>query len=204
MRSLRTVVLMVLLAAGQLFVRQVYGQEDPPFSLPPRQELLRIRSAVMHTNKGVIFLRLFPESAPWHVANLKYLADKGFYRGMPFHIYEPDLAIQTGAPTARVNSGPGYTLPAEFNNYKHEEGVLSMVRKPDDLDTEHTRRSHGSQFRIILRNARYMDGQYVVFGKVLKGLDVARKLRRGDIIKELHVFVSRPPTVPVATAGSKE
>ena len=171
----------------------VTAESDPPFVLPHQTELLRLRSAVLHTNKGTIFIRLFPEAAPWHVANLKYLADKGFYRNMAFHRYQPNFLIQTGAPGPIPSSGPPYTLPAEFSEFKHEEGTLTMVRKPDELDLSHTRRSHGSQFIILLRRASHLDGQYVIFGNVVQGMEIVRNLRQGDIIRELYVFV-RPDT----------
>lgn len=201
-------VLAVVCCAALLYAHPTAAVDEagPPFKLPPQHELLRVRSAVMHTNKGSIYFRLYPEDAPWHVANFKYLADRGFYRNLPFHIYEPNFVIQAGAPGPRVNSGPGYTLPAEFNSRKHEEGSLSMVRKPDDLDANHTRRSHGSQFRILMRSAPNMDGQYVVFGKVIKGMDVARSLRQGDVIKDVHVFVkplaAAAPARPQAGSGA--
>ncbi|MGI6524463.1 MAG: peptidylprolyl isomerase [Bdellovibrionota bacterium] len=167
----------------------LFALDTPPFSLPPKQELLKIRSAILYTEKGEVYFRLYPEEAPWHVANLKYLADKGFYKNLKFHKYVPNLAIQTGASGVKANSGPGYTLPAEFNNRKHDLGALSMVRKPNDLDFDHSRRSHGSQFRIILGRAPHMDGQYVVFGQVVKGIGVAERLRVGDRVLDLKVFV---------------
>ena len=170
--------------------------DKAPFNLPPKNELNLIRSAIIKTNKGTLYVQLFPDEAPWHVSNFKYLADKGFYNNLKFHLYEEGVAIQTGAPTAKANSGPGYTIPAEFTNRKHVLGSLSMVRKPNDLDYNHTRRSHGSQFRIILGRAPYMDGQYVVFGQVIKGFEVLESLRQGDVIKELTVYVKSKEVRP--------
>jgi len=167
----------------------LFAEKLPPFSLPAQSDLLRIRSAVLTTNKGVIVIKLFPEEAPWHVANFKYLADKGFYKNLRFRQYDPNVAIQAGAPSLKANSGPGYTLPPEFNRHPHVLGSLSMVRKPNDLDFNHTRRSHGSQFRLILARAKHMDGQFVVFGEVIKGIDVLKKLRLGDIILDLKVYL---------------
>src|SRR5690606_20153399 len=87
----------------------------------------------------------------------------------------------------------------EFNRHKHETGTLSMVRRPNDLDIDHSRRSHGSQFRIVLRNAPHMDGQFSVFGKVIKGIKVAQRLREGDMIKNIFVFVRNDNAAPPAS-----
>jgi cyclophilin family peptidyl-prolyl cis-trans isomerase len=179
--------------ATLLISHPLKADEEPPFQLPPSAELKRVRSAIIYTNKGNLYVRLFPEEAPWHVANFKYLADKGFYRNVPFHLHEPGYIIQGGAPGKKANSGPGYTLPPEFNQHNHTTGVLSMVRRPNDLDIEHTRRSHGSQFRILLQNAPHMNGQFTVFGKVIKGIKVAQKLRKNDLIKNIVVFVQAAP-----------
>ena len=64
-----------------------------------------------------------------------------------------------------------------------------MLRKPNDLDLKHTRHSHPSKFRILLRRAKAMDGRHSLFAQIVKGLDVARKLRKGDVIYDLIVYV---------------
>lgn len=165
------------------------ADRQPPFKLPARAELNKLKSAVIETNKGKLYIELYPEIAPWHVANLKYLSDKGFYNGLRFHIFEPGYVIQTGAPGKELASGPGYSIPPEFSDKSHQLGTLSMVRKPNDLDLSHSRRSHGSQFRILLRSAKHMNGTNSVFGEVKKGLSVLKKLRKNDRIIKLTVFV---------------
>lgn len=163
--------------------------EEPPFLLPPQQELSKLRSAQFTTSKGTFWVELYPDEAPWHVANLKYLADKGFYRGLTFHIYEPGYIIQGGAPRPDPNSGPGYTLPAEFNQRRHEVGSLGMARQPNEVNPE--RRSHGSQFHILLADAPHLNGAYTLFGKVIRGMNVVDALRKGDRIEDIKVFVRR-------------
>lgn len=165
--------------------------QHPPFNLPSRYELNKLRSAVLSTNKGEITFELYPEDAPWHVANFKFLADRGFYRGKTFHIYYPNYIIQGGAPSPQaLDGGPGYELPAEFNKRPHEEGTLGMARRGDGGNPE--RNSNGSQFHIVLGEAPNMDGSYTVFGKVIRGFETLRKLEKGDTINELIVFVRDP------------
>jgi cyclophilin family peptidyl-prolyl cis-trans isomerase len=163
---------------------------DPPFTLPSPSELAKLRSAYLETNKGNITFLLYPEHAPWHVANLKYLADKGFYRNKTFHLFYSGYIIQGGSPSTDPNAGPGYTLPPEFNQLRHEFGILGMARKMDSLNPE--RRSHGSQFHIILGEAPHLDGSFTIFGKAVDGLDVLPKLQKGDRILNFTVYVREP------------
>ena len=65
--------------------------------------------------------------------------------------------------------GPGYSINAEFNNTKHDRGVLSMARSQDP-------NSAGSQFFIVVKDAHFLDGQYTAFGRVTKGMAVADKI----------------------------
>ena len=171
------------------------AQDRVPYSLPPTEDLLRLRSALLITEKGKIVIELFPDKAPWHVANFKFLADQDFYDGIRFHIHRPGKIIQGGTPRAdNPDAGPGYTLPPEFSDLTHQRGTIGMARKPDVMNRQ--RNSHGSQFHILLKNASRMDGSFTVFGKVIKGMDVADSLRKGDRIKDLIVYVK-----PTTTKG---
>ncbi len=168
--------------------------KDPPFNMPPKGEVLKIRSAIVETSKGKLFLELFPEEAPWHVANFKYLADKHFYKNLTFHFSQRDYLIQGGDPLGNGRGGPGYDLPAEFSDRDHTLGTVGMARKPD-VDTKTgrranpERRSNGSQFHILLTDAPHMDGHYTVFGKVVGGFDTLKELRAGDRIIKVTVFI---------------
>lgn len=186
--SMLPLLTIITLWGGILFPTAALSQQGIPFTLPPKSELSKIRSAVLTTEKGQIVFELYPEIAPWHVANFKYLADQNFYNGTRFHIFRPGKIIQGGSPrTDDPDAGPGYSLPPEFSNLRHSRGTLGMARKPDILNRE--RNSHGSQFHILLTDASKMDGSFTVFGKIVKGMDVADSLRKGDIIKDLVVYV---------------
>jgi len=135
----------------------------------------------MTTDKGIIYLELFPEIAPVHVDNFLTLIKRGFYNGLAFHRVVRGTIIQGGDPDGTGNGGPGYTIPAEFNFRKHKRGTLSMARAnhPD---------SAGSQFYICLKRMSQLDNKYTVFGQVVKGLDIPAKIRRGDRMKVLEVI----------------
>ena len=114
---------------------------------------------------GTIELELWPELAPEHVNSFVFLARDGFYDGVTFHRIIDGFMAQGGDPTGTGMGGPGYNVPAEFNDTKHVAGVLSMARA-QDLN------SAGSQFFICNADATFLDGQYTAFGQVTSGLDV--------------------------------
>jgi len=143
--------------------------------------------AIIETEKGTIKLQMFPDSAPNTVANFIYLAKKGFYDGLTFHRVEPDFVIQGGDPNGNGTGGPGYHIKAEFNSRKHLEGTVAMARS-DDPD------SAGSQFYICLAPQPSLDGKYTVFGQVIEGMDVVKKIKVGD--KMLKVTVENAEGYP--------
>lgn len=129
--------------------------------------------AALVTDKGTMVVTFFPEQAEKHVRAFLALAQKGFYEGIAFHRVIRNFMIQTGCPNSKKGAsgtpgtgGPGYQLPAEFNDIPHTRGILSMARARDP-------NSAGSQFFIVHGDrAAFLDGQYTVFGKVEEGLDV--------------------------------
>jgi len=135
--------------------------------------------AIITTKFGQMELVFFPELAPQHVESFLNLAKKGFYNGTIFHRVIPGFMIQGGDPNTKDPSkrhlygmgGPGYTLPAEFNRIPHERGIVSAARSADP-------NSAGSQFFIMIGKAPSLDGQYTVFGEVVKGMEVADKIVR--------------------------
>jgi len=142
--------------------------------------------AVISTKFGDIKLEFFDEIAPKHVESFKLHAQNGYYDGTIFHRVIPGFMIQGGDPLSKSedksrhgtggnaakyfgigdeNSESSWDLPAEFSATPHERGILSMARSqnPD---------SGGSQFFICVADARFLDNQYTVFGKVVSGMDV--------------------------------
>jgi peptidyl-prolyl cis-trans isomerase B (cyclophilin B) len=135
-------------------------------------DLATVEAAVV-TDKGTMVVTFFPEQAPKHARSFLDLAQKGFYDGIAFHRVIKGFVIQAGCPHSRRGDkgqpgtgGPGYRLPAEFNDIPHTRGILSMARSRDP-------NSAGSQFFVVhAEHAQHLDGQYTVFGKVEEGLEV--------------------------------
>lgn len=138
--------------------------------------------AVIKTSEGEMVIAFWPDVAPKTVENFKKLAKEGFYDGTLFHRIMKGFMVQGGDPKTKDASkenewgtgDPGYKIKAEFNDRKHERGVISMARSADPD-------SAGSQFFICLGDAsspqmQYLNGKYTAFGKLIKGDDVLSKI----------------------------
>jgi len=133
--------------------------------------------AVIKTSQGEMVAEFFPDVAPKTVENFKTLAKKGFYDGTCFHRVIKGFMIQGGDPLtkdeankARWGTGdPGYKIKAEFNDKPHVRGTLSMARSQDPD-------SAGSQFFVCHGEPSFLNKNYTVFGKLLKGDDVLEKI----------------------------
>jgi peptidyl-prolyl cis-trans isomerase B (cyclophilin B) len=131
---------------------------------------------VIDTNFGKIVIEFFPEDAPKTVENFVKLAKSSFYDGTLFHRVIPGFMIQGGDPNTKSSNrrawgtgGPGYTIKAEFNSRSHERGIVSMARAQDPD-------SAGSQFFIVVKDSKFLDKQYTVFGRVVEGMEVVDKI----------------------------
>ena len=130
----------------------------------------------IETDFGTIEIEFFPDKAPKHVEAIKKLANQGFYDETLFHRVIPNFMIQGGDPLSKQpnralhgTGGPDFNIPAEFNDISHKRGICSMAR------SQH-KDSAGSQFFICVANVPYLDGQYTVWGEVIRGMDVADKI----------------------------
>lgn len=141
--------------------------DDPRSETFTDQEVtdMAAKKAIIHTDFGDIKLRFFPEVAPNHVNSFLSLSESGFYDTTTIHRIKPGFVIQGGDPNGDGTGGPGYSIAAEFNSRSHVRGILSMARSSDPD-------SAGSQFFICLADVTSLDGNYTVFGEVVKGMDV--------------------------------
>jgi peptidyl-prolyl cis-trans isomerase B (cyclophilin B) len=127
----------------------------------------------IQTTKGDLAIEVFPKKMPVTAANFEKLVKSGFYNGLSFHRVE-DWVVQGGDPRGNGNGGPGWTIPLEISpELKHLRGAVAMARGQDPD-------SAGSQFYILKKDASWLDGQYAVFGRVIKGMDVVDRIRAGD------------------------
>ncbi len=142
-------------------------------------------------------LELYPEKAPNTVANFITLAQDGYYDGLIFHRIISGFMIQGGDPSGTGAGGPGYGIKGEFaingfeNDLSHTRGVISMARSqmPD---------SAGSQFFIVHKDSKFLDGQYAAFGQLIEGeesLDELATTETGMMDKPVNDCVMTKITV---------
>ena len=154
---------------------------------------------IMRTSEGDITINLFDDKAPNTVANFLGLATGEkewadpytgqpshgkFYNGLTFHRIIKQFMIQGGCPLGTGTGGPGYTIKCETSAPKqyHDRGVLSMAHAGKDTG--------GSQFFICMNrtNTAHLDGVHTCFGRVVEGLDVIDRIRRGDLILGIDII----------------
>jgi len=126
--------------------------------------------AVFTTSMGNFEVELATKDAPLTCANFINLAKKGFYKNVTFHRVIDGFMIQGGDPTGTGTGGPGYAIKDEFSpKLKHDAaGVISMANAGPNTG--------GSQFFITLAPTAWLNGKHAVFGKVIKGMDVVKKI----------------------------
>ena len=123
---------------------------------------------------GKVVIKLYPDVAPKHVAQITMLAKEGFYDGIIFHRVIEGFMAQTGDPTGTGMGGSDLPdIRAEFSDEPFVRGTLGMARSqhPD---------SANSQFFICFEEASFLNGQYTVFGKVVEGMEYIDKVMRGE------------------------
>ena len=141
---------------------------------------------ILKLKDGDIKIELFEDVAPNHVKRIKQLAKDGKYDGVVFHRVIDGFMAQTGDVQFGNSSNDQFDLKRagmggsdlpdlkeEFSNLPHERGTLSMARSQDP-------NSANSQFFICFKEASFLDRQYTVFGKVIEGMDIVDKIKRGD------------------------
>jgi cyclophilin family peptidyl-prolyl cis-trans isomerase/predicted DsbA family dithiol-disulfide isomerase len=137
-------------------------------------------TATIKTDQGDIVLKLFADKAPLAVNNFVFLAKNGWYDGVTFHRVLSDFMAQGGDPTGLGVGDPGYSFPNEVTGLKFDkEGLLAMANAGPD--------TNGSQFFITYGPATQLDAadptkeaKYTIFGEVVSGMDVAKKLKLRD------------------------
>jgi peptidyl-prolyl cis-trans isomerase B (cyclophilin B) len=193
---------------GKLFEQVVRLWPTIRFVNPSGKAL--VYSATLETDQGTIEIALRPDVAPNHVRNFIALARAGYYDGLRFDRvrHEEPETPAGGAPLDQIEGGCplgtgeagygsiGYWLNPEFDDkdkpkLPHEEGTVGACR-----GTEAD--SAACRFYVTLSKAPYLDGNYTAFGKVTKGLDVARRIyQQPGVVYEADPDGSRRPLTPV-------
>ncbi|MFT6077356.1 MAG: peptidylprolyl isomerase [Myxococcota bacterium] len=146
----------------------------------------------IETKYGKTVIELLPNIAPKHVERIRTLANQGFYDNVVFHRVIEGFMAQTGDPTGTGTGGSELPdLKAEFSDEPHLRGSLSMARAQNP-------NSANSQFFIVLKDSRFLDGQYTVFGRVIEGMNFVDDIKKGG---GANGMVSRPDAMIKVRTG---
>jgi cyclophilin family peptidyl-prolyl cis-trans isomerase len=145
---------------------------------------------VVETTKGTFEFETYPNEAPRTVEHILALVKKNFYNGLRFHRVEPGFVIQVGDPNTRDytkkalwgTSGSGTPVGlAELSRKRlHVKGAVAMAHSGNPAKAD-------AQWYVTLNAVPRLDGKYVVFGRVINGLDVTTQIRVGDVIRKMSV-----------------
>lgn len=161
----------------------------------------KIIQVTIKTNKGNIIIKLYPEKAPLAVANFIKLANEKFYDKVKFHRVIIDFVIQVGDPNTKGQAGndfvyddqenpnnlpvagtgePDYTFSDEFSDLQFSrEGIVAMANRGAN--------TNGSQFFITQAATPWLNNKHTIFGEVISGMEVVKKIERGDWIENIII-----------------
>lgn len=160
----------LLAASGLLAAGMVTGGVAPALA---QADLDPENTLYLDLKYGRVVIKMLPDVAPKTVAQIKTLARRGFYDGTPFHRVIEGFMAQGGDPTG---TGTGHSdlpnLPPEFSTLHFVRGVCGMARAADPA-------SGNSQFFIMFAPAPSLDGQYTIWGRVVRGMEFVDMIKRG-------------------------
>ena len=191
----------------RLEIRKVTIRDKPapapePFVSASVDELKRQR-VVFETSLGNFTVELFPDKAPNHVRQFLRLAASGVYDGTAFHRVVPGFVVQGGYLATRKDPlderQQSFVRPLqpEFNDTKHDKGILSMARGAEPA-------SATTSFFVVLGPADTLDGKYTAFGRVVDGLEVVEAMEVATLDGETptrRIDVTRARVVPAPPAS---
>ncbi len=158
----------LLLLLGSLLIMTSANANADDVKIDPENTIY------LDTTYGRVVIKLMPDVAPKHVAQIKTLTREGFYDGLIFHRVIDGFMAQTGDPTGTGMSGSKLpNIPAEFNSTNFGRGAVGMARSQDP-------NSANSQFFICFNDCSFLNKQYTVWGQVMEGMQFVDQIKRGE------------------------
>lgn len=166
-----------------------------------------VYSVLLDTDRGPIEIEMRPDIAPNHVRNFVALAVAGYYDGMKFdHVVHDEPEDKTLPPLELIEAGStqGNGDPADdslgywVNSEAEKKGAAKLPHEAGTVGACHGAEedNSGCRFYISLGKAPYLDGKFTTFGKVTRGLDVARTIFMQPAIENRQDFGSGRPLTP--------
>lgn len=137
-------------------------------------------TAIVQTTKGDFTIELYKSHAPSSVMNFLDLSQEGYYNGKYFHRVVPNFVAQAGCPRGDGFGSEDYVIRSELSPLRYlDEGYIGMASAG-----KHT---ESSQWFVTHSPTPHLSGNYTIFGKVTKGMDIVRQLNVGDKINLINV-----------------
>ena len=156
----------------------------------------KVKVEIHIKDKGVIALELNSDEAPITVENFVNLAKSEFYNGLKFHRIIDGFMMQGGDPLGNGTGGSEKNIKGEFRNngvqntISHTRGTISMARSgmPN---------SASSQFFIVHKDSKFLDGQYAGFGHVTSGMEIVDEICTNTPVVDLNgtVQIGKAPVI---------
>lgn len=136
---------------------------------------------VLETEKGTIEIQLDPLAAPFTVSSIDSLTRAGAYDNIPFHRVVRNFVVQGGDISLNEeHNRVDYKLPTEPSYLSFERGMVGIASSGQDTE--------GSQYFVMLNWSPHLDGNFTIFGKVTKGMDIADRMQVGDKVLEAKIY----------------
>ena len=149
----------------------------------PIEENNMAYTVTLKTTEGDIKIELNQDQTPKTVANFVKLAKEGFYDGTIFHRALEGFMIQGGDPEGNGTGGPGYKFDDEPFEGDYSRGTVAMANSGPN--------TNGSQF-FIMHKDYPLPKNYVIFGKVTKGMDAVDKIATAEKTMSPNGEMSKP------------
>lgn len=164
---------------------QLSQPADTGFRIPDWQRLYEMGTRPywhLETEKGTLVIRLDPLTAPFTVSSVDSLTRAGAYDGVAFHRVVHNFVIQ-GGDVGRGDGfgGPGYRIPTEPSLKSFKRGAVGIASSGTDTE--------GSQYFVMHQWKPHLDGDYTLFGAVVRGMDVADQIHMGDRVLKASISV---------------
>ena len=158
-------------------------ENEPPKPPEMKIDTSKTYQAVLSTTEGVITINLYADKTPITVNNFVNLSQKGFYDKTVFHRVMKDFMIQGGDPKGNGTGGPGYRFDDESFEGEYKRGIVAMANAGPN--------TNGSQFFIMHKDYN-LPKNYVIFGKVIQGIDVVDKIADAPVEQSVSGENSKP------------
>jgi len=176
------VLIALTVAIAHAQTRKAPATAPVPFTTALTPEQMAHKQAVVETTQGTFVIALLADAAPNHVGYFMKLVQDGTYAGTTFHRAVRMAIVQGGDPLSKdpskaslVGTGGFGALKAEFNSTPMVRGAVAAVLQPGRPD------SGGAQFFIAVSDQLALNGQYTVYGQVVEGLEVVRKISEAPV-----------------------